>query len=122
MTSSKCAPARRGPTDNEAQLLAVQLTKPLPGHPDILGVLVFLFVLLLVTDILACEKSSPSPARSPLINAPLCQTGAISCLPPCRCRFAVCCRPRRKAMPCSSLSGQAPPLGANRLAHRAARA
>lgn len=46
-------------TDNEAQLLAVQIDQAPAGASDILGVLVFLFVLLLVTDILGLTKVFP---------------------------------------------------------------
>jgi Flp pilus assembly protein TadG len=45
-------------TDDEAQLLAQQIDAA-PAGGDILGTLVFLFVLLLVTDILGLTKIFP---------------------------------------------------------------
>lgn len=46
-------------TDAEAQMLADQIDAAPAGANDILGVLVFIFVLLLVTDILGLTKVFP---------------------------------------------------------------
>lgn len=46
-------------TDSEAQQLAAQIDQAPAGASDILGVLVFIFVLLLVTDILGLTKVFP---------------------------------------------------------------
>lgn len=46
-------------TDTEAQQLAAQIDQAPAGAADILGVLVFLFVLLLITDILGLTKVFP---------------------------------------------------------------
>ena len=45
-------------TDHEAQVLAQQLDQ-LPAGGDVIGVLVFIFVLLLITDILGLTKVFP---------------------------------------------------------------
>jgi len=46
-------------TDAEAQMLANQIDAAPAGADDILGVLVFIFVLLLITDILGLTKVFP---------------------------------------------------------------
>ncbi len=46
-------------TDSEAQQLAAQIDQAPAGASDILGTLVFIFVLLLVTDILGLTKVFP---------------------------------------------------------------
>ncbi|HET8695824.1 MAG TPA: PA2779 family protein [Aquabacterium sp.] len=46
-------------TDQEAQQLAAQIDQAPAGAADILGTLVFIFVLLLVTDILGLTKVFP---------------------------------------------------------------
>lgn len=46
-------------TDSEAQQLATQIDQAPAGASDILGALVFIFVLLLVTDILGLTKVFP---------------------------------------------------------------
>jgi hypothetical protein len=46
-------------TDAEAAQLADQIDQAPAGASDILGVLVFIFVLLLVTDILGLTKVFP---------------------------------------------------------------
>ncbi|MDE2593526.1 MAG: PA2779 family protein [Burkholderiales bacterium] len=46
-------------TDSEAQQLAAQIDQAPAGAADILGTLVFIFVLLLVTDILGLTKVFP---------------------------------------------------------------
>ena len=48
-----------GLTDAEAQQLAQQIDQAPAGAADILGTLVFIFVLLLVTDILGLTKVFP---------------------------------------------------------------
>lgn len=46
-------------TDSEAQTLATQIDQAPAGASDILGALIFIFVLLLVTDILGLTKVFP---------------------------------------------------------------
>jgi hypothetical protein len=46
-------------TDAEAALVAAQIDSAPAGAADVLGVLVFIFVLLLVTDILGLTKIFP---------------------------------------------------------------
>ena len=46
-------------TDSEAQSLATQIDQAPAGASDILGALIFIFVLLLVTDILGLTKVFP---------------------------------------------------------------
>lgn len=46
-------------TDTEAQQLATQIDQAPAGASDILGALIFIFVLLLVTDILGLTKVFP---------------------------------------------------------------
>lgn len=46
-------------TDAEAELVAAQIDSAPAGAADVLGVLVFIFVLLLVTDILGLTKIFP---------------------------------------------------------------
>lgn len=48
-----------GMTDAEAALVAAQIDSAPAGAADVLGVLVFIFVLLLVTDILGLTKIFP---------------------------------------------------------------